>query len=80
MNVPGLYLHSLELKAVPLGVPRGDADLAVLAHHPGQVHALDDNVFHHQGQVVPGERERSLLPDEPGPGGLHDRGERITGQ
>jgi hypothetical protein len=80
VHVPGLDLQPLEPVAAPLDVPGQEADLAVLAHGPGQVGALDRQVLQDQGQVGTGEAERPLLPDQPVAGGVHDHLERVAHQ
>ena len=80
VHVPGLHLDPLEPVLPPVDVPGQDAELAVLAHGPGQVRTLDGQVLQGQGQVVAGEGERPLPAGQPVPGGIDDRGERVAGQ
>ena len=80
VHVPGLDLDPLEPVLAPFDVPREHAELAVLAHGPGQVRTLDGQVLQGQGQVVAGEGERPLPAGQPVPGGIDDRGERVAGQ
>jgi NAD(P)-dependent dehydrogenase (short-subunit alcohol dehydrogenase family) len=80
VHVPGLYLEPLEPVVAPFDVPREHAELAVLAHGPGQIRPFDGQVFQDQGQVAADEGERPLLPDQPVPGGVHDHRERIAHQ
>jgi hypothetical protein len=61
MHVPGQDLQPVEPVAVPLNIPGGDADLAVLAHGPGNVRAFHRDIGQRQGQIVPRNPEGPTL-------------------